>query len=105
MQRPGPPRHYRPELDVLRFFAFFMVFLSHVVPGDEAFFAQLHIPPGVVSLIIGMAAGGAFGVDLFFALSSFLITTLLLRERNAMETSSEPKRWSCILRSQQPAAP
>jgi peptidoglycan/LPS O-acetylase OafA/YrhL len=30
-----------------------------------------------------MAAGGTFGVDLFFALSSFLITTLLIRERNA----------------------
>ena len=82
MQRSGPPRYYRPELDVLRFFAFFMVFLSHVVPGDEAFFGQLHVPPAVAHLLIGMAAGGAFGVDLFFALSSFLITTLLLREHN-----------------------
>jgi peptidoglycan/LPS O-acetylase OafA/YrhL len=82
MERPRPTGYYRPELDILRFFAFFMVFLSHVVPGDEAFFAQLYIPPAVAHLLIGMAAGGAFGVDLFFALSSFLITTLLLREHN-----------------------
>jgi peptidoglycan/LPS O-acetylase OafA/YrhL len=64
-------RYYRPELDVLRFFAFFLVFLSHTVPGDAPFW------------FVGFAAGGAFGVDLFFALSSFLITTLLLRERDA----------------------
>jgi len=54
-------RYYRPELDVLRCFAFLMVFASHTVP-------------------VSTAAGGAFGVDLFFTLSSFLITTLLLRE-------------------------
>jgi len=54
-------RYYRPELDVLRCFAFLMVFASHTVPGSTA-------------------VGGAFGVDLFFTLSSFLITTLLLRE-------------------------
>jgi peptidoglycan/LPS O-acetylase OafA/YrhL len=79
----GKQRYYRPELDVLRFFAFSMVFISHVVPGDVAFFAQAHIPSRVADLIISMSAGGAFGVDLFFTLSSFLITTLLLREREA----------------------
>jgi peptidoglycan/LPS O-acetylase OafA/YrhL len=77
------PRYHRPELDVLRFFAFFMVFLSHVVPGDMAFFAQAHIPSTVADFIISMSAGGAFGVDLFFTLSSFLITTLLLHEKEA----------------------
>ncbi len=55
-------RFYRPELDVLRFFAFFMVFLSHVVPEDVEFFAQAHIPSRVANVIISMSAGGAFGV-------------------------------------------
>jgi peptidoglycan/LPS O-acetylase OafA/YrhL len=82
---PGntPRRYYRPELDVLRFFAFFLVFLSHTVPGDEAFWAQTPLSGVAAYWIVGLAAGGAFGVDLFFALSSFLITTLLLREREA----------------------
>jgi peptidoglycan/LPS O-acetylase OafA/YrhL len=87
--KPAPlaqQRYYRPELDVLRFFAFFLVFLSHVVPGDPVLFEQAYLPPVVADLIISIAAGGAFGVDLFFALSSFLITTLLLRERDACGT-------------------
>lgn len=81
-----PRRYYRPELDVLRFFAFFLVFLSHVVPGDAAFYQQAHIPSTVAQAIIALGAGGAFGVDLFFALSAFLITTLLLREHGARGT-------------------
>ena len=77
----GRLRYYRPELDLLRFFAFFLVFLSHVVPGNLAFYARAHVPRGVAVLVVGFAEGGAFGVDLFFVLSSFLITTLLLREQ------------------------
>jgi peptidoglycan/LPS O-acetylase OafA/YrhL len=76
-------RYYRPELDVLRFFAFFLVFLSHTVPGDPAFWAKTPLAETAANWIVGLAAGGAFGVDLFFALSSFLITTLLLQEREA----------------------
>jgi peptidoglycan/LPS O-acetylase OafA/YrhL len=84
LKRTPAASYYRPELDVLRFFAFFLVFLSHTVPGAEAFWSQTPLPHAAVNWIVGLAAGGAFGVDLFFALSSFLITTLLLREREAV---------------------
>jgi peptidoglycan/LPS O-acetylase OafA/YrhL len=64
-------RFYVPQLDGLRFFAFFVVFVAHAERD-----------PGPAWLADIMPAGGA-GVDLFFVLSSFLITTLLLREQNA----------------------
>ena len=88
------PRYYRPELDVLRFAAFFMVFLSHVVPGEEALFERAGVPSSLARSIIFAAAGGAFGVDLFFALSSFLITTLLLREHQNFGRIDVPRFYA-----------
>jgi peptidoglycan/LPS O-acetylase OafA/YrhL len=76
-----PQRFHLPELDLLRFFAFMLVFLSHAVPGDEQYYSQLSIPSPIAKSVIALAAGGAWGVDLFFTLSSYLITTLLLREK------------------------
>src|SRR3954469_14437430 len=76
-------RFYLPELDLLRFFAFLMVFSSHAVPGEESFYSQLHIPGPLAKSLVALAAGGAWGVDLFFTLSAYLITTLLLREKSS----------------------
>ena len=84
MVETGRSRYYRPELDLLRFVAFLLVFLSHVVPGDVAFYGHMHIPQPIAAFIIAFAAGSSWGVDLFFALSSYLITTLLLRERHEL---------------------
>lgn len=81
MVAAGRSQYYRPELDVLRFVAFLLVFLSHVVPGNRDFFTGMWIPRKIADGIVGLSAGGAWGVDLFFALSSFLITTILLREQ------------------------
>jgi peptidoglycan/LPS O-acetylase OafA/YrhL len=74
-------RFYRPELDTLRFFAFFGVFVFHVIPNDPVFY-QTHpiLPSRLVPLVCVIASSGAYGVDLFFALSAYLITTLLVRE-------------------------
>jgi peptidoglycan/LPS O-acetylase OafA/YrhL len=60
-----PARFYLPELDTLRFFAFLSVFLGHAFPG------------GWLSRTAG------FGVDLFFALSAYLISEILLREKES----------------------
>ncbi len=71
---------YRPELDVLRFGAFLLVFLHHALPHAAADYS---IPRQAASALAGVARAGALGVDLFFTLSAYLITELLLRERHS----------------------
>ncbi len=71
-----------PNLDALRFIAFFVVFLSHVLlihsvneqPFSYANFIRKHAHTGVL------------GVNFFFVLSGFLITYLLLKEKNESGT-------------------
>ncbi len=74
---------YRPELDMLRFFAFFAVFCSHALPTASAFYSdKLHLPHSLAWLGSSAASAGGSGVVLFFMLSSYLITGLLVREQN-----------------------
>jgi len=80
--RTSAARFYHPELDVLRFFAFFMVFLHHALPHEPSFYTRMGVGPGLASLLCGIGAAGAYGVNLFFLLSSYLITELLIRERD-----------------------
>ncbi len=65
-------RFYRPELDALRFFAFFAVFIHHG-PTTGGAIETLH-------------SAGGFGLSMFFLLSAFLITELLVRERDQTST-------------------
>ncbi len=74
---------YRPELDVLRFGAFLLVFLHHALPHAAIEYLATGIPKQAASLLAGVARAGALGVDLSFALSAYLITELLLRERGS----------------------
>jgi peptidoglycan/LPS O-acetylase OafA/YrhL len=78
-------RYYRPELDVVRFVAFFLVFLHHTLPRIDK--------PGIDRQMGGLAPvlyastnACGFGLSLFFTLSAFLICTLLLRERESCGT-------------------
>ncbi|WP_143307334.1 acyltransferase family protein [Chitinophaga vietnamensis] len=75
METPTVQRYYRPELDVLRLCAFLFVFFVHrldLAPVDSSkYFWGYHI-----SLV------GNYGVPLFFFLSAFLITELLIREQD-----------------------
>lgn len=66
-------RFYRPELDVLRFIAFLLVFAHHALAAN-----------GPVWDAIKNA--GALGVCLFFLLSSYLITELMELEEEASGT-------------------
>src|SRR3712207_4010805 len=52
--------HFRPDIEGLRAVAVGLVFADHV---------------------FGWPAGGFIGVDVFFVISGFLITSLLVRER------------------------
>ena len=77
--RAAPTRYYRPELDALRFLAFLLVYLHHIIPNRPEGHANTwarNFPE--VGAAIANAFG--FGLPLFFFLSAYLITTLLLIE-------------------------
>lgn len=69
MQPTDRQRFYHPELDGLRFIAFLLVFLHNANPILKGTFFDT------------FSAYSWFGVDLFFCLSAFLITKLLLTEQ------------------------
>lgn len=72
-------RIYLPELDGLRFFAFLLVFIHH-----HSLFAR-------IPYLSILHTNGWIGVDLFFALSAFLFTKLLIAECNKTKTISFKK--------------
>lgn len=73
-------RFYLPQLDILRFFAFLAVFIGDLLPSNAQFYDRLGVPHAVSAAIVAAVKCGPYGVDLFFVLSSYLITKLLLRE-------------------------
>ncbi len=58
-----------------------MVFLHHTLPHQPEFWTKLGVPSVLATVLSGVGASGAFGVSLFFVLSAYLITELLLREK------------------------
>src|SRR5260370_670219 len=74
VERPALP--YMPQLDTLRAFAVIAVAIHHFSPA-------------------GWPYGGASGVRLFFTLSGFLITGILLRSKEEIQ-AGEQTRWSAL---------
>jgi peptidoglycan/LPS O-acetylase OafA/YrhL len=72
-------RFYRPELDGLRFAAFLAVFVHHWLPNTPEEWDRLG--PGAAMAAAIVVRTGAYGVDFFFVLSSYLLSELLLREK------------------------
>jgi peptidoglycan/LPS O-acetylase OafA/YrhL len=80
MRYPTRSFQYHPELDLLRFVAFLAVFMHHALPRDAGLYIRQGLSPAATQWLLTAKEAGAFGLDLFFALSSYLITELLLRE-------------------------
>ena len=81
LSRSANERFFHPELDVLRFFAFFFIFIHHSMPHDPAAYTAMGVSPALAAILSAIGAAGAFGVPLFFLLSAYLVTELLIRER------------------------
>ncbi|SRR6266487_914634 len=69
-------------LNALRFFAFFWIFCSHIFPKTTASHNLL------IQFLVRLNYFGFWGVDLFFVLSSFLLTYLGLAEKAATHNFS-----------------
>ncbi len=74
-------RFYFPELDSIRFFLFWGVWGYHALPRQESAYTEHHISATFASLITSIIKAGMASLDVFFILSAFLITELLLREK------------------------
>ncbi len=74
-------RFYFPELDAIRVFLFLGVWAYHALPLQDHYYVEHRIPPVLASLITTALKACMCSLDVFFILSAFLITELLLRER------------------------
>jgi peptidoglycan/LPS O-acetylase OafA/YrhL len=75
-----PQETYLPHLDGIRTIAVLMVIVHHWYRGP---FHILHY-------------GGSMGVGLFFVLSGFLITNILLRQQDAFQNGASIFKWNVL---------
>ncbi|MBS1734975.1 MAG: acyltransferase [Bacteroidetes bacterium] len=78
IQQPKKERIFFPNLDGLRFFSFFSVFLFHIW---LLFFDRFKVPGTTHKVVTFLFQNGEIGVNFFFVLSGFLITYLLIEEK------------------------
>jgi peptidoglycan/LPS O-acetylase OafA/YrhL len=78
----SPGRFYYPELDLIRFFLFCCVWGRHVLPTNLASYSAHHVPMWLAMAVTSVIEAMMCSLDVFFIVSGFLITQLLLRERD-----------------------
>lgn len=82
---PQPkPRIFFPNLDGLRFFSFFVVFMHHCLMQFVQYTRES--APGFFNAQEFLFTFGTLGVNFFFVLSGFLITYLLIKEKEYTKT-------------------
>lgn len=77
-----------PNLDGLRFISFFVVFIYHAHLSIFSYLTDAQ--PGVYKVIEFISRHGNLGVNFFFVLSGFLITYLLIKEKEFTGTIHVP---------------
>lgn len=85
-------RFYFPELDAVRIFLFLGVWTYHTLPLTSAGYVGRHLPPTLAAAMLDVTRACMCSLDVFFILSAFLITELLLRER-ALKTVIDLKAF------------
>jgi len=83
--KPLGKRYYRPELDVVRFLAFLLVFIHHTLPSDPEPHTAA-VLKGFAPVFYAVVGTCRLGFSLFFAFNALLIFELLLRETDATAT-------------------
>ncbi len=81
---------YFENLDGLRFFCFLFVFLFHSFQTDDGSIKQSGIFQFIKQDLFG---NGFLGVNFFFVLSGFLITYLLVKEKQLKSKINIPNFW------------
>ncbi|PYV12594.1 MAG: hypothetical protein DMG23_00610 [Acidobacteria bacterium] len=74
-------RFYHPELDSIRFFLFCAILAFHAFPPYLGKWYYDHLPAAMAFSVITIGRACAPSLDVFFVISAYLITELILRER------------------------
>jgi peptidoglycan/LPS O-acetylase OafA/YrhL len=77
---------YRPELDALRFVGFLGIFLGHAHPFGRGLFTGIDSRPILRAFLYIVSYSESAALPLFFLLSAYVITTLLMREKERKGT-------------------
>jgi peptidoglycan/LPS O-acetylase OafA/YrhL len=80
------PGIYRPEVDLFRFVGFLAVFYGHMHPAPSETFRFLAAWPKLQYIFVTLNYMVSSAVPGFFLLSAFVITSLLMRERERRNT-------------------